>query len=131
MTNYENIIHRVEDDSYVVSKNGMPYHVPKTEEYLTEWEAVNACAQANPQLVATEAEPPAPTPEELAAARIAEIDAEIRALEQKAIRPLLALRAGTGESYDEERLQELENTIIDLRCERQQLEVALTEPQNS
>lgn len=63
-----------------------------------------------------------PTPEQAMAARIDEIDAAIRALEQKAIRPMLAIRAGLAEPYDQERITELITAIIDLRCERQRLE---------
>lgn len=67
--------------------------------------------------------PPPATPEEDARARMAQIDAEIRELEQKAIRPMLAIETGTDEPYDHERKNELVNQIIDLRCERQMLEI--------
>ena len=68
------------------------------------------------------ATPPEPTPEENARARMAEIDAEIRELEQKALRPMLAIQLGTDEPYDHERRDEIMAQIIDLRCERQMLE---------
>ena len=67
--------------------------------------------------------PPEPTPEENARTRMAQIDAEIRELEQKAIRPMLAIETGTDEPHDHERKNELVNQIIDLRCERQMLEI--------
>lgn len=63
-----------------------------------------------------------PMPEQAMLARIDEIDAAIRVLEQKGARPLLAIRAGLDESYDQERITELVTAIIDLRCERQRLE---------
>ena len=47
MEYYENIIHRTFDDSYVITKNGMPYHVcSNVEEFEEEWKAVNAYAKA-------------------------------------------------------------------------------------
>lgn len=67
--------------------------------------------------------PPEPTPEDAVRTRMAQIDAEIRELEQKAIRPMLAIETGTDEPYDHERKNELVNQIIDLRCERQMLEI--------
>lgn len=66
---------------------------------------------------------PEPTEKDSALSRIAEIDGEIIALEQKALRPLLAIRAEIDEPYDSERLDELTTQIIDLRCERQMLEL--------
>ena len=67
------VIRRVEDGSYVIDKNGMPYHVPR--EWTEEWEAVNRYAQEHPDIV-TEEQPPAPlTLEEQKNARLAEINA--------------------------------------------------------
>ena len=67
---YGQIIHRVFDDSYVITKNGMPYHVyPYAAEFAEEWDAVFAYAKAHPECV-TEEQPyaaPTPTQEELAA----------------------------------------------------------------
>ncbi|MBS6831084.1 MAG: hypothetical protein KH208_14730, partial [Desulfovibrio sp.] len=65
--------------------------------------------------------PPEPTPEE-ARTRMVAIDAEIRELEQKALRPMSAIQLGTDEPYDHERRDEIMAQIIDLRCERQMLE---------
>ena len=81
---YGQIIHRVSDDSYVITKNGMPYHVyPYAAEFAEEWDAVFAYAEAHPECV-TEEQPyvaSTPTQEELAASirakrnrRIAETD---------------------------------------------------------
>ena len=50
-----NIIHRVYDDSYVITKNGMPYHVyPYAAEFAEEWDAVFAYAEAHPECVTEE-----------------------------------------------------------------------------
>ena len=39
MSEYKTIIHRVADDSYVITKNGMPYHVyPYAAEFAEEWD---------------------------------------------------------------------------------------------
>lgn len=73
--NYGQIIHRVFDDSYVITKNGMPYHVyPYAAEFAEEWDAVFAYADARPECVTEEQPyvPPVPTLEELAASVRAE-----------------------------------------------------------
>ncbi len=73
--NYGQIIHRTIDDSYVITKNGMPYHVyPYAAEFAEEWDAVLAYAEAHPEMVTEEQPyvPPVPTLEELAASVRAE-----------------------------------------------------------
>ena len=77
-----NIIHRVYDDSYVITKNGMPYHVyPYAAEFAQEWDAVFAYAEAHPECVTEEQPytPPVPTIEDLAARVRAERDRRITA----------------------------------------------------
>lgn len=62
--NYGQIIHRTIDDSYVITKNGMPYHVyPYAAEFAEEWDAVFTYAEAHPEMV-TEEKPYVPTLEE-------------------------------------------------------------------
>ena len=52
MTDYRQIIHRTFDDSYVITKNGMPYHVyPYAAEFAEEWDEVFAYAEAHPECV--------------------------------------------------------------------------------
>lgn len=69
------IIHRTYDDSYVVTKNGMPYHVyPCSAEFAEEWDEVFAYAEAHPECV-TEEKPYVPTLEEVKAAKLSEINA--------------------------------------------------------
>lgn len=76
---YEQIIHRTVDDSYVITKNGFPYHVyPYAAEFAEEWDAVFAYAEAHPECV-TEEKPYVPTLEELKTAKKARIDAETSA----------------------------------------------------
>lgn len=80
MSEYKTIIHRVADDSYVITKNDMPYHVyPYAAEFAEEWDAVFAYAEAHPECVTEEQPyvPPVPTQEELAARVRAERDRRI------------------------------------------------------
>ena len=77
--NYGVIIHRVFDDSYVITKNGMPYHVyPYAAEFAEEWDAVFAYAEMHPECV-TEEEPYVPTLEDIKQNKKAQIDAETSA----------------------------------------------------
>ena len=62
------IIKRVIDNSYVIVKNGMPYHVPNEGEFVDEWAEVNAYAEAHPEEVELEY-PYEPTFEELVVAK--------------------------------------------------------------
>ena len=75
---YGQIIHRVFDDSYVITKNGMPYHVyPCAAEFAEEWDAVFAYAETHPEMVTEEQPyvPPVPTLDEAKAAKLSEINA--------------------------------------------------------
>lgn len=79
---YGQIIHRTVDDSFVIIKNDMPYHVyPYAAEFAEEWDAVLAYAEAHPECVTEEKPyvPPVPTLDELKAAKAAQIDAETSA----------------------------------------------------
>lgn len=79
MIDFSQIIHRTFDDSYVIMKNGKPYHVyPYAAEFAEEWDAVFAYAEAHPECV-TEEKPYVPTLDELKAAKKAWIDAETSA----------------------------------------------------
>ena len=78
---YGQIIHRTFDDSYVITKNSMSYHVPNEGEFAEEWAEVRAYAEAHPECVVVEQPyvPPVPTLEELKIAKKAQIDAETSA----------------------------------------------------
>lgn len=69
MKNYGYIIHRTWNNSYVITKNGHPYHVPNEGKYAEEWVEVQAYALAHPEYVTEEETyvPPLPTQEDLAA----------------------------------------------------------------
>ena len=62
-----NIIKRTIDNSYVIEKNGMPYHVPNEGEFAEEWAEINAYAEEHHDEVTLE-EPYVPTEEEIAEA---------------------------------------------------------------
>lgn len=75
--NYGQIIHRTIDDSYVITKNGMPYHVyPYAAEFAEEWDAVLAYAEAHPEMVTEEQPyvPPVPTLKQTKAVKLSEIN---------------------------------------------------------
>ena len=66
---FENVLSRP-DGSYVIDRNGLPYHVPNEGEFESLWQQVNTFALENPELVKPEPPPeppPAPTSEELLA----------------------------------------------------------------
>lgn len=82
MIDFSHIIHRTVDDSYVITKNGMPYHVyPYSAEFAEEWDEAFAYAEAHPECVTEEQPytPPVPTIEDLAARVRAERDRRITA----------------------------------------------------
>ena len=68
-TSYEldlsHIIHRVKDDSYVVTADGYPYHVPNEGDYVDFWKYVNEYVQEHPEVVEDEYPPTPPTEEEI------------------------------------------------------------------
>lgn len=78
MIDFSQIIHRTFDDSYVITKNGMPYHVyPYSAEFAEEWDEAFAYAEAHPECVTEEQPyvPPVPTLDEVKAAKLSEINA--------------------------------------------------------
>lgn len=78
MIDFSQIIHRTFDDSYVITKNGMPYHVyPYSAEFAEEWDEAFAYAEAHPECVTEEQPyvPPVPTLEEVKTAKLSEINA--------------------------------------------------------
>ena len=64
------IIKRTIDNSYVIEKNGMPYHVPNDGAFAAEWAEINAYDDEHPEEEILE-EPYVPTEEEIAAAELA------------------------------------------------------------
>lgn len=73
------IIKRTIDNSYVIEKNGLPYHVPNEGEFAEEWAEINAYAEEHPDEVTLE-EPHVPTDEEIAEAEKAQAKREADAV---------------------------------------------------
>jgi hypothetical protein len=61
------------DGSFVIERNGLPYHVPDNEEFAELWAEVFVYAEAHPDRVTPEPPPEPPTTEEQEAVRQAEI----------------------------------------------------------
>lgn len=77
MIDFSQIIHRTADDSYVITKNGFPYHVyPYAAEFAQEWDEVFAYAEAHPECVTEEQPyvPPVPTLKQTKAVKLSEIN---------------------------------------------------------
>ena len=62
------------DGSFVVEKNGNPYHVPNSGVWAEEWKKIAAYVNEHPEEVMEEPAPPEPTIEEIKAAKLAEIN---------------------------------------------------------
>jgi hypothetical protein len=76
--NYGNIIHRLNDDSFVITKDGFPYHVPKNvKEFSEEWKSISEYAKDNPEKVFIEEIKEIPF-EDLKNSKKSSIDSETR-----------------------------------------------------
>lgn len=53
-------IARRADGSYVVTRHGLPYHVPNEGVFVPDWAEIDAYAQAHPDIVTEEAAPEIP-----------------------------------------------------------------------
>lgn len=74
---YGVIIYRSLDDSYVIMKNRVPYHVyPCRAEFATLWDDVNAYAEVHPECV-TKEQPHVATLEDIKRNKITQINMEI------------------------------------------------------
>lgn len=93
------IIKRTADNSYVIDKNGLPYHVPNEGEFASEWAEINAYAEAHPEEVILE-EPYVPTEEEIAEAeKQAAIRQSNAVLEAKSRANLVQTASFTAEEF--------------------------------
>ena len=83
-------ITRRTDKSYVITRNGLPYHVPDSGKWRDLWAEVDAWAQAHPEQVTEEPAPPVPTEEELLARakaiKTAELDRAMADIDAELIR---------------------------------------------
>ena len=80
-------ITRRADGAYVITNNGLPYHVPNSDGFTALWAEVDAWAQAHPDQITDE---PAPTEAELLARaktlKTAQFDLAMAAIDAELIR---------------------------------------------
>lgn len=108
---YRNIQKKA-DGSFVLEKNGYPYHLPNTDEFKEEYEFVEKYAAAYPEEVAEYVEPvveqPAPVDERLM--RLAALEKESNELSQD-------ITADIATDEDKARFKELRLEIKAIKAE--------------
>lgn len=107
---YKNIQKKT-DGSYVLEKNGMPYHIPNTGEFAEEYEFINKYAEAYPEEVTEYQEPvinQAPVDERLV--RLAALEKESNELSQDIL-------AEIATDEDKARFKEVRNEIKAIKAE--------------
>ncbi len=108
---YKNI-QRKSDGSFVLEKNGYPYHLPNTDEFKEEYEFVEKYAAAYPEEVAEYVEPvveqPAPVDERVV---------HLRELEKEADSLFQDITADIASDDDKSRFKELRLEIKVLKAE--------------
>ena len=77
------IVHRVADGSYVVQRNGLPFHVPNEGAYADLWNHVDEYAKAHPEVI-TEEYPYVPGIEELRTAKLDALNSAFTSVESDA-----------------------------------------------
>lgn len=116
---YKNIQKKA-DGSYVLDKNGMPYHVPNTGEFAEEYEFINKYAEAYPEEVVEYQEPvinQAPVDERLV--RLAALEKESNELSQDIL-------AEIATDEDKARFKEVRNEIKAIKAEIEAEKTAAT-----
>lgn len=68
-------IYKRPDGSYVIDKDGLPYHVPNIAGWEDEWAKIEEYAKAHPEDVTEEPAPAEPTLDELKTTKLSEINA--------------------------------------------------------
>lgn len=119
MLAYKNIQKKA-DGSYVLEKNGMPYHVPNKGEFAEEYEFINKYAEAYPEEVTESQEPvinQAPVDERLV--RLAALEKESNELSQDIL-------AEIATDEDKARFKEVRNEIKAIKAEIEAEKTAAT-----
>lgn len=119
MLAYKNIQKKT-DGSYVLEKNGMPYHIPNTGEFAEEYEFINKYAEAYPEEVTEYQEPvinQAPVDERLV--RLTALEKESNELSQD-----ILAKIATDE--DKARFKEVRNEIKAIKAEIEAEKTAAT-----
>jgi hypothetical protein len=105
------------DGSYLLDLGYGPNTYHATAQGTPEqWEAAEAYAKENPELV-DEYQEPVPPPRDEKAERTTEILTRLSQIDREAIRPMRAALAGTSTMYDTDKLAELEQEADELRAE--------------
>ena len=116
---YKNIQKKA-DGSYVLEKNGMPYHIPNTDEFAEEYEFINKYAEAYPEEITEYQEPvtnQAPVDERLV--RLAALEKESNELSQDIL-------AEIATDEDKARFKEVRNEIKAIKAEIEAEKTAAT-----
>lgn len=116
---YKNIQKKT-DGSYVLEKNGMPYHVPNKGEFAEEYEFINKYAEAYPEEITEYQEPvinQAPVDERLV--RLAALEKESNELSQDIL-------AEIATDEDKARFKEVRNEIKAIKAEIEAEKTAAT-----
>lgn len=116
---YKNIQKKA-DGSYVLEKNGMPYHVPNKGEFAEEYEFINKYAEAYPEEVTEYQEPvfeQAPVDERLV---------HLSALEKESNELSQDILAEIATDEDKARFKEVRNEIKAIKAEIEAEKTAAT-----
>ena len=122
-------ITRRADGSYVITNNGLPYHVPNSDGFTALWAEVDTYAQAHPEQVTDEPAPPVPTEEELLARAktlktsefdraMADIDAKLARSTSDIVAAMLTTATLAAENADE--LEKSKVIFVTLRSVQKQ-----------
>lgn len=119
MLAYKNIQKKT-DGSYVLEKNGMPYHVPNKGEFAEEYEFINKYAEAYPEEITEYQEPvfeQAPVDERLV---------HLSALEKESNELSQDILAEIATDEDKARFKEVRNEIKAIKAEIEAEKTAAT-----
>ncbi len=107
---YKNIQKKA-DGSFVLEKNGYPYHLPNTDEFKEEYEFVEKYAAAYPEEVSDYVEPVIETaPVDERVVRLAALEKESNELSQDIL-------AEIASDNDKSRFKEVRNEIKAIKAE--------------
>lgn len=107
---YKNIQKKA-DGSYVLDKNGMPYHVPNTGEFVEEYEFINKYAEAYPEEVTEYQEPV------IEQVQVDERLVRLAALEKESNNLSQDILAEIATDEDKARFKEVRNEIKAIKAE--------------
>lgn len=122
----QQIIYQREDGSFVIAKNGYPYHIPNEGEYQALWIEISAGISSGELTVIPEPhmEEPEADPEAERLARIEAVKLKLIDLDLASIRPLREINNGTDTQEDHDRLAAINEHVVILRKELRNLTMA-------